>query len=372
MEIKIKKELLKDALQNIISIIDKSSVKPILSNFLLKSIEDHEQYSIEFSATDHEISILEYFSAEVIESGSICISAKKLYDICKEFQGDIIHIKSTEQLWIHITSDSSELKLPSVEVGLYPQTVIEELPEKLIISSDELKKCIDATLYASQTNESRRNLMGVCLSSYNGRTRWLSTDGHRLAQAYGTSQIENENFSEVIIPRKALSEVRKAIHLFDESIEISFDEHTLQFSGKSVVFKTRLIEGKFPNCDPIIPKDNPLIAIMDRERLVNALRIVSSITNEKMKPVKFIFGDNKLRIESEKADYGEVSDEMDIDYNNESMQIGFNARYVLDSLNVVQHTQVRIDLKTSMAPGLIRSPENDDCISVIMPLRIEW
>ncbi|HCP34502.1 MAG TPA: hypothetical protein DIT94_08960, partial [Deltaproteobacteria bacterium] len=184
MDILIKTEILISALQNVISVIDKSFTKPILSNFMIQTLENEgEQGMVEFSATDYELSIIERIPAQIKTSGSICINAKRVFDITREFRAEEIHIRSTEQLWVQITCGASELRLPSVEVGLYPQPKIEELNQQLKISALDLAQCIDLTLFASQTNESRRNLMGVALSmTEDQRTRWQATDGHRLAQ----------------------------------------------------------------------------------------------------------------------------------------------------------------------------------------------
>ncbi len=378
MEILIKKDILISALQSIHAVTDKNSVKPILSNFLLKTLDDENgidsQSCVEFSATDYEISIIGKFPAQVVEHGSVCISARKVYDICREFQGEEIHIKSTEQLWINVTSGASQLKLPSIDVGLYPQAILEDLPEKITTTAAELKHFIETTLFAAQTNESRRNLMGVCLSVLDEKTtRWLATDGHRLAQMIGTvSSAISNNVSEVIIPRKALQEVSKAVDLFKDTVEISFDDRTLQFVGSSFTIKTRLIEGKFPNCDPIIPKDNDLHIVVDRDRLVSSLKIVSLISSEKLKPVKVTITPEKLILESEKAEYGEVSDEIEVEYSGEKFQIGFNAKYLLDVLNVLNGSEIRLEFKNAMSPCLIKDPVDDSFLSVIMPLRIEW
>lgn len=378
MEITIKKDILISALQIINSITDKSSVKPILSNFLLKTLDEENgidgESCVEFSATDYEISIIGKFPAEIEEHGSVCISARKVFEICREFQGEEIHIKSTEQLWIHVTSGPSQLKLPAIDVGLYPQTVLEELPEKVATTASDLKRFIHTTLFAAQTNESRRNLMGVCLTILDqSTTRWLATDGHRLAQVVGAaSSTDSHEVSEVIIPRKALQEVSKAIDLFKDSLEISFNDRTLQFISPLFTIKTRLIEGKFPNCDPIIPKDNELCVIVDRERLMSSLKIVSLISSEKLKPVKMTITSDKLVLESEKAEYGEVSDEIGVEYSGEEFQIGFNAKYLLDVLNVLNGELIRLELKNSMSPCVIKDPADESFLSVIMPLRIEW
>ncbi|MEC9383197.1 MAG: DNA polymerase III subunit beta, partial [SAR324 cluster bacterium] len=373
MEITLKREALSSTLQNINSVVDKSSTKPILSNFVIRTLED-DSSNVEFSSTDYELSLVELMPAQIKDPGSICVNAKKVFDIVKELKDEEVHIRSTEQLWIYITCGSSELRLPSVEVGLYPQTVLEKLPESVTISVDDLKRCIDMTLFAAITNESRRNLMGVCLcSTSDQQTRWLSTDGHRLAQII--KSVDNlivEAEQEVIIPRKALTEVRRAADLFGKTVNITFDSRVMQFSGGQISFKTRLIEGKFPNCDPIIPKDNNLEIMVNRESFINSLRIVSSISSEKLRPVKLIISAGVLRLESEKADYGEVVDEIEAAYEGEAFQIGFNARYLLDVLGVIDNDDIILECKNSMSPTIIKSSTDESFLSVIMPLRVEW
>ena len=375
MEINLKREALSNTLQNINSVVDKStsSNKPILSNFVIRTM-DGENSKVEFSSTDYELSLVEQVEAEITEPGSICVNAKKVFDIVKELQDEDVKIRSTEQLWIHITCGSSEMRLPSVEVGLYPQTVLEDLPQSVTISVDDLKQCIDMTLFAAITNESRRNLMGVCLSSTSDQqTRWLSTDGHRLAQIL--KSVDDLNFSEdqeVIVPRKALTEVRRTADLFGQTVVISFDERVMQFTGGRISFKTRLIEGKFPNCDPIIPKDNTMEIIVNRESFINSLRIVSSISSEKLRPVKLLISQGVLKLESEKADYGEVVDEIEIGYEGDPFQIGFNSRYLLDVLIVIESEDIKLECKNSMSPTIIKSTVDESFLSVIMPLRVEW
>lgn len=375
MEINLKREAFSSTLQNINSVVDKStsSNKPILSNFVIRTMEG-EVSKVEFSSTDYELSLVEQVEAEITEPGSICVNAKKVFDIVKELQGEDVKIRSTEQLWIHITCGSSEMRLPSVEVGLYPQTVLEDLPQSVTISVDDLKQCIDMTLFAAITNESRRNLMGVCLSSTSDQqTRWLSTDGHRLAQIL--KSVDDLNFSEdkeVIVPRKALTEVRRTADLFGQTVVISFDERVMQFTGGRISFKTRLIEGKFPNCDPIIPKDNTMEIIVNRESFINSLRIVSSISSEKLRPVKLLISQGVLKLESEKADYGEVVDEIEISYEGDPFQIGFNSRYLLDVLIVIESEDIKLECKNSMSPTIIKSTVDESFLSVIMPLRVEW
>ena len=376
MEIIIKKEILISAIQSIGSITDKSNFKPILSNFILKTLDDQQGIDglscVEIQATDYEITIIGKFPAQIIQYGSICINAKRLYGFCKNLTEKEISIQSTEQMWIHVNSGASELKLPCIDVDLYPQILMEDLSNKFSTNTADLGKFISKTLFASQTNESRRNLMGICLSISNEETRWLTTDGHRIAQY--TGNVESDPFEsrfELIIPRKALLEVMKAVDLFQDPIEISFDDRTIQFRGSHFKISSRLIEGKFPNCDPIIPQDNDFSVSINRERLINALKITSLISNEKLKPVKMIISPEKLILESEKTEYGETRDEIEIQHSG-THKIGMNARYLLDVLYVLDSVEIIFEFKGPMSACVIKDPTDDNFLSVIMPLRIEW
>ena len=160
MEIILKREVLSNTLQNINSVVDKSATKPILSNFVIRTIDGKDK-DVEFSSTDYELSLVELVPAEIKQKGSICVNAKKVFDIVRELLAEDVHIRSTEQLWVHIICGTSETRMPSVEVGLYPQTVLEELPQSMTITVDEMRRCIDMTLFAAITNESRLSLIHI-------------------------------------------------------------------------------------------------------------------------------------------------------------------------------------------------------------------
>lgn len=374
MKLNINKEVLVNALQIITPITDKSSSKPILSNFLM-SCGEGDNSQVECSATDYEISIQGKFPAQVTEGGSVCISAKMVLEVCREFLSEDVQIESDDQLWVTFSGGSASLRLPSVDVGLYPQMESLDLPYKFKIAGQQLKKCIDLTLFAAQTNEARKNLMGVNLSFPNGSAaKWTATDGHRLAQVENTvNVVALETPPEIIIPRKALVEMQKVVEKVESEVEVAFDDRSLQLSTDSIMVSTRLIEGKFPNVDQVIPKDNDKSVMINRERMINALRIISLMSNDKIKPVKLSLEDNKMKVESEHAESGEARNELAIEYQGEAMNIGFNARYLLDVLGVVTHGEnVKLELKGPLNPCLIRVPDDTSFLSVVMPLRIEW
>lgn len=375
MKLTIKKEELVNALQTITPITDKSSSKPVLSNFLMEASENESGGVVKFSATDYEISLSGEYSGNVQEAGSVCISARKVLEVCREFLSEEIRIFSDEQLWVTLEGGKQRLRLPSVELGLYPQMEIPELPNKFKMGARELLKCIEMTIFATLTNETRKNLMGVCLKlNGNSETQWIATDGHRLAQVVrSVKDAISEEAPEIIVPRKALVEIQRVLERNEGQVDISFDERNLLLSTDKMVLMTRLIEGKFPNVDTVIPKENDKEVLVNRERIINALKIVSFMSSEKIKPVKISIAAGLLRLESERAEFGDVIDEVPVEYGGEEIKIGFNAKYLLDVLAVTGQTEkVRMRLKGSLNPCIIEVPEDTGFLSVVMPLRIEW
>lgn len=375
MKITINKSILIQALGIITPITDKSSSKPILSNFLLTADSGGE---VIFSATDYEIYIKSRFPAEVAEAGSVCISAKRALEVCREFITEDVVITAGESGQVTLEGGSARLRLSSVEVGLYPAMEMPELKNSFSMKGNDLKRCIDLTLFAAQVSEVRKNLMGVCLQfPESGKIKWTATDGHRLAQVMqqvegGSSEKEGE-VPEIIIPRKSLLEIQKVVDGSEEAVKIDFDERMMVLTAPQVVLNTRLIEGKFPNVEQVIPKDSDKTILVNTERLSNGLKIIALMSNEKIKPVKFTLKEGSIGMESERADYGDAADQLEVDYKGEEMQIGFNAQYLLEVLGVIKnHDVVQLQMKGALNPCLITIPDNDSFLSVVMPLRIEW
>ncbi|MDH4249435.1 MAG: DNA polymerase III subunit beta, partial [Deltaproteobacteria bacterium] len=370
MKLVINKQTFVNALQIITPITDKTSSKPILSNFLLSAEGEGEESQVEFSATDYEISIRGTFKAQVKEPGTVCISAKRALEICREFLNDSVDVQTDEQMWVSLSGGPARLRLPSVDMGLYPTMEKMDLPHRFKIGTAELKRSIQLTLFATLTNETRKNLMGVCLNLHpSGRARFVATDGHRLAQVdRNVELLAGKDAPEIIIPRKTLLEMQRILDRAGDTVEIGFDERNLMLTSEDMVMTTRLIEGKFPNVDPVIPKDNDRLALVNRERLANALKIISIMSNDKIKPVKLSLTKGLMRLESERAEYGDVADELPVTYSNEELKIGFNAKYLLDVLNEVSPAEtVELKLKGALNPCLIQVPDDKGFLAVVMP-----
>jgi len=375
MKLTIKKSSLVEALGLVTPITDKSSSKPILSNFLLQAEAGKKPGEVEVSATDYEISLKGKFPAEIHEAGSICISAKKALEVCREFMAEDIQITSDNQLWVTLEGGTARLRLPSVETGLYPQMERQELGHGFTLNAKELNRCFELTVFATQVTETRKNLTGVCLNLQpGGMSKWTATDGHRLAQVLRSiNGVRGEAAPEIIVPRRALLEMGKVLDRTEGEVDVSFDARALTLKTDGIVLTTRLVEGKFPNVDQVIPKDNDRNITVNRERFMTGLRIVSYMSSDKIKPVKMSLTPGKLRLSTERAEYGDVTDEMDVDYDGSEFHIGFNARYLLDVLAVATHGEsVVLGMKGALNPCLVRVPNDATFLSVVMPLRIEW
>lgn len=367
MKVQLPRKTLAESLAKIVAIADGRNNREILNNFSMSAGNG----IITLAATDYENDIIVQTDANIYSSGKFCVNAKRLHDAVKNMNGEMIEMFA-DKSHAKFKSGTSEITLPTIEVGLYPVVEREETLENILfLPTRTFFRSVEQTLFAASINESRRNLMGICLVVKQGRVELIATDGHRLAKV--CPEIDEPLLdTEAIIPRKSLLELLKSEELFGNFIEIQFDERVMQFVGGQIIIKTRLIEGKFPNCDPIIPKDNSLLLEVNREHLVNSLRIVSSISNEKLRPVKLTIENSKLRLESEKAEHGQVRDELDVSYSGDALQIGFNCRYLLDALSVMTSENIQMEFKSAMSPSLIRQAGDASFLSVLMPLRIEW
>lgn len=389
MKLKINKDVLVRAMQLITPITARSSNNPMLSNFLLDASKQGETGEVRFSATDYDLSIQVHFPGQVEREGSVCISAKRVLDVCREFSGAEVSVEQDDQMWVAFAAGKSRLRLPSVEPGLYPELDLpglssaqdaQDLPLRFSMRAEEFCRCLGMSLVSVPIQETRKNLMGVCLRLLeNGKARWVSTDGHRLSQVsreVEPGSVVDQEAPEIIIPRKSLEEINKVLERKEDQVKVAWDERVFRLWSGNIMISTRLVEGKFPDVSTVIPKDAEHTARLDKSRLVNSLKMISQMSDERVRPVKISFTQGNLRLESEHSDYGEVMDEMPAQFEeNEPFTIGFNTRYLLEALSVKAHgkgEKVELRMKKALDPCLLALPGDDGYLAVIMPLRLEW
>ena len=350
------------------SIVERRNTMPILANVLIEC----RKANIRVTATDLEVGVRGELDGDVVKEGTVTVNAKKLYEIIREVPAEQVQLKRLENEWVEIKSGKSVFKIVGMEAREFPQ--FPEFPEKqlLTVPAGIFREMIERTLFAVSTDETRYSLNGVYMAEgSDGSVRMVATDGHRLAfeeRALGALGLSKG----VILPRKGLGELKKLMESGDdEVVAIGFRENMgLVTKGRIELFM-RLVDGDFPDYTKVIPTGNPSAARVDHNQLLQALRRVSILSNERYKGVKLEFSKEKVAISTSNPDVGEAVEEIEADYNGKPMSIGFNARYLIDALSVlVGEGEITIELKDELSPSVIRKAGNDSYLYVLMPMRL--
>lgn len=366
MKFSIKKEGISSELQILQGIVEKRNTMPVLANILMTA----SKKEVELTGTDLEVGLKTHFAAEIEEEGSITLSGKKIFEIVKSLPEDeTVIFKESDNLTMEITSGKSEFKILCLPKEDYPQVPEPKFEKKIILPLDKFKEMIDRVYFAI-TQEQRYYLSGALLILKNNSMELVSTDGHRLA--YTSNSVENfklEKEIRAIVAKKTLSELRK---FEDDSVEFDIDESNLFFKVKNRTLMSRIIEGKFPNFEAVIPKDNPNILSVEREKITDAVRRVSIFSTERSKGIKFFIEENEIRLFSSNPEIGEARDKVDTDYQGEKLEIGFNSQYLLDFLSTVKSERIHLELKDTNSSVLMRPDVEEDIkyIYVLMPMKL--
>ncbi len=371
MKLKIEQEEMQRALQNIQGIVDKKTTMPILSHFLLNVGK-----TVSLLATDLEIAFKSPISAEIIKKGSLCIPARKLFEIVKEVEGDIL-LETQENNWLKVTSGKSTFKLMGLPEEEYPS--LPEIPqsrEELNINADTLKNMIDKTIYATGESDTRYTLNGLLMHFIpNKKTvelKVVGTDGHRISII--SEEIEGKVSEEkkMILPKKAAMELKRLLEGESGSgdITIYLNKNHIFFILNETVLTSRLIEGTYPDYEQVIPKDNEKKVMLDRITFIKALRRTLIMSREKTNAVRFDIEPGKITMISINPDIGEAREELAAQYKGEQITIGYNARYLMDAVQAMEGESVKLELQEPLSPTLLVETAEKDYKCVIMPMRV--
>lgn len=366
MKFSIEKEEILHELQLLQGIVEKRSTMPILGNILIK-VTDKE---VELTGTDLEVGLRTHFAAEVEEAGSLTISGKKLFEIVRSLAGgQKILFKEQENLMMEITSGASQFKILCLPNEDYPQVPEPRFTKNIRLPLEKIKDMIDRVYFAI-TQEQRYYLNGALMILKNKEIELVSTDGHRLA--YTSLPLETLNLEEEIrgiVSKKTLGEMRK---FEEESLEFDLDENNLFFKIGKRTLISRIIEGKFPNYEAVIPKENPNIVVFAREELTDAIRRVSLFSTERSRGIKFSVQKGKISLFSSNPEIGEARDSVDVEYSGDEFEIGFNSQYILDFLTSVKAESVCFEMKDENSAVMMKPKEEEDIkdICVLMPMKI--
>lgn len=366
MEFKIQRESLIKGLYLTQSVIEHRSTMPILSNALIEA----KGKSVLFTATDLQVGIIAREPADVGAGGKVLIPVKNLYEIARQLQNDIISIKTQANNWLDVTSGKSKFKI----MGAAP----DEFPALPSSDGNEFKMdakaflgVIDKVSYAMSNDETRYTLNGVYLEQADkSNLRMVATDGHRLSYSECAVSGSSKLSKGAILPKKGVWELKKILEEVDGEFTMQLGEKTLSVSTKNATLVCRLIDGQYPPYNQVIPKDYNRVVSIDRLLLTQALKRVSVVANEKSKGVKFAISPGNLDITSSNPDVGEAREELTCVYKGETFDVGFNASYFIDILNVLEDEKIVLELKNDTSPCVIRSEFDKRFLSVVMPMRL--
>ncbi|MDA0763791.1 MAG: DNA polymerase III subunit beta [Proteobacteria bacterium] len=356
-------------LGHIYSVVERRNTIPILSNVLIES----DASKVSFTATDMDMDIVETVGCIVSSKGKLTVSAHTLYDIVRKLpDGSEIQIELVD-LNVEVSAGKSRFILPTLPVDDYPVMTEIEKGNEFSLEAVDLANLIDNTKFAISSEETRYYLNGIYLhvpDIKSDKLRAVATDGHRLAQAEVPIPKGAENMPGVILPRKAVGEVRKLIDSTDGLVTIIISKTKAKFIFPNSILTTKLIDGSFPDYQRVIPKENLNKLVVSNADFSKAIDRVSTVSMEKSRAVKLSLSNNVLLLQVNSHDLGNASEELDVNYTSDPIDIGFNSRYLLDISGQIQGKDIELSLSDSASPALITDPDQEGVIFVLMPMRV--
>ncbi|MEW6543930.1 MAG: DNA polymerase III subunit beta [Nitrospirota bacterium] len=375
MKLRIARDELLTALQRVQGVVEKRNTMPQLSNILLEAKAE----GVDITATDLEIGMRGLYKASVEEPGSITLSARKLFEILKELPEGEVELAVGDNNWATLCAGKSQFKIVGLPSSDYPALPAIEREGLTPLAGAGLLELIRKTLFAVGDNDARYILNGllVTLVTAEKKTtlRLVGTDGHRLAlaeQELPGAGKEAPKEIKAIVPKKAAQEMRRLLEEGDGEPQIGFTKNLLIFRRSGLLLTSRLMEGNYPNYQQVIPKekDQDKRATVERVALEGALRRVAVLSRDKTNAVKLTFATGRLTLFSSNPDFGEATEELTARYTGDAVTTGFNARYLLDVLGVMDGESVSMQMETPLSPCLIREPGNAGFTCVVMPIKV--
>jgi DNA polymerase III subunit beta len=371
-----RKELL-SPLKMITGVVEQRQTLPILANTLISVKEN----ALHFTATDAEVEIncslpLDSDNLGTENEGTTTIPARKFFDICRALSDDknanIQVSTEDENSQAIVKAGKSRFKLQTLPADDFPAGPQIQATAEFSISQPHLKNLLHKTVFCVAINDVRYYLTGLLLEIGEGKISLIGTDGHRMAVTQSQHDFDGEENTKVIIPRKAVLELSKLLSDDEESnVKVSFDENHVQFKlSDSLIMRSKLIDGNFPDWQAVIPSDPNKIVITDTIPLKQALTRASILSNEKYKGVRFTLSENLLTISAKNAYQEEAEEIIEVEYAGEELEVGFNGTYILDAINVISTKTVQLAFIDQNSSCLITEEDNEDSKFIVMPMRL--
>jgi DNA polymerase-3 subunit beta len=372
MKLTIERSDLLNALSHVQNVVERRNTIPILSNVLMEASGSE----ITFVATDLDIEAVDSADAQISSEGAITAPAGTLFDVVRKLPSgaDVELELNPENRRLSIRSGRSNFALPTLPATDFQTMTGDDNAVTFDVEAAELRRLIDKTRFAISTEETRYYLNGVYLHIADGENgkvlRAVATDGHRLALADSTAPTGTDTLDGVIVPRKAVGEVRRLIDSEDGDVSISVSETKIVFRAGRTILTSKLIDGSFPDYQRVIPKGNDKRLIIDNKSFEAAVDRVSTVSAERSRSVKLSLSEGKLVLAVNSAESGQGQEEIECDYGADAMEIGFNAKYLLDVTAQIEAEDAEFMLNDPASPALILDPGDTAARYVLMPLRV--
>jgi DNA polymerase III subunit beta len=368
MKVKVDRNELLRKLSDIQNIVEKRNTMPILNNFLLWA--DNSGSTI--TATDLETALKGPIELTVLEEGKMCIPAKKLFEIVREMDGEIV-LESADNQWIKIKCGKSHFRLACISPDEFPVWPSISPAEARAVELDTtiLLDTIEKTLYAAGESDTRYVLNGLLFHLKTDQIlNVVGTDGHRLALSRKEIAEPLDEEMKLILSRKSVSELRRFLDEGQKPVKMTIGKNHILFLVGGIQFLTRLIEGTYPNYEQVIPPDNTKTLTVGRDSFSKALKIVSILSKERSSAVKVDISADTMVISTSNPDLGDAKDEIAVKYDGEAMTVAFNAKYLLDVLSVMESETITLKMNEPLSPVLLMEDGRDDYKCVVMPMRL--
>jgi DNA polymerase-3 subunit beta len=351
-------------------VINNSNSMPILDNFLFEI----ENGQLKITASDLETTMSTTIDVDFEGKASVAIPAKLLIEVLKTFSEQTLIFTTQENNTIEISSNSGQYEIAYFSAEEFPKLVVLEEPSSTVIPSKVLANAISKTLFATGTDDLRPVMTGVYFQLSPEGLIFTATDAHKLVK-YSRTDVKASENANFIMPKKPLGVLKAILSTLDEAVKIEFNNSNAVFSFENYIVSCRLIDGKYPDYERVIPKDNPSKLIIDRSLLLQSVKRVATFSNKTTHQIVLKVAGTELNISTQDVDYSNKADErLTCNFEGEDIQIGFNSRFLSEMLGILQSTTVQLELSTPVRAGILKPidglEDGEEILMLAMPVKI--
>lgn len=371
MHAQVSTESIREAINKVTSVVDRKNTRPILAYTLVEASNGE----ISFSATDLEVSAKVKIEAITEVPGSFCVNAKNFSDILRELPNSSLELKIDEsENSLKINCGDIHFTLLIYKNEDFPQLVFQNKSNEFSIKSEQVLEIISKTGHAISNDETRVYLNGIYLQETDSKLRAVATDGHRLSMI--DTELENSNIENlingIIIPRKGVNELKRVAESNpNEDINISVDDSFMYVNcGEKYFLSIRLISREYPKYQAVIPQKTTFTLIADRNLLLDSLKRIRIMSNEKSNGVRVKFAENEMILMANHPSLGDARETISVEYNGREMEVGFNAKYLIDTLQTFDDGEIRFEINNEFSAVILRATNLPHLLGIIMPLKL--